>query len=133
MKIFFHYRGTLLLVLTMTLFSLFNTPIDSFDPFLIDLIPLFSFDIGNDNGGIVTESNVTASVDTSAPNYPVENIDNIEHQDVIQGPRTSQRVKYRPGYLEAYHCSLAATRVPRSSTVRYPISDYLPYASYTST
>lgn len=35
--------------------------------------------------------------------------------------------------MEAYHCSLATTQVPQSSTIRYPISDYLPYASYTST
>nr|KYP60757.1 Retrovirus-related Pol polyprotein from transposon TNT 1-94 [Cajanus cajan] len=45
--------------------------------------------------------------------------------------RTSQRVKNRPGYLQDYHCTLAASKVDQSSsTVRYPISYYLPYTSY---
>nr|KYP64997.1 Retrovirus-related Pol polyprotein from transposon TNT 1-94 [Cajanus cajan] len=45
--------------------------------------------------------------------------------------RTSQRVKNKPGYLQDYHCTLVASKVDQSSsTVRYPISDYLPYTSY---
>nr|KYP43110.1 Retrovirus-related Pol polyprotein from transposon TNT 1-94 [Cajanus cajan] len=112
------------------------------------------FSIQSTDGPVVPIAQMPLTSCDPIPSHTHDNLDETEHEhnsstlpmtnssnsdqpnieiNIPEIRRTSQRVKNRPGYLQDYHCTLAASKVDQSSsTARYPISDYLPYTSYSA-